>query len=212
MKLYYSVYMSTEKRNFIKKNTVNRRFLDIALLGETIFHTKDLANLWKIRNKNTLYTTLSRYAKEGLIHRIHNGLYSVNEKNINPYLIGVKVLHGNSYISCESILYDNGVINQKPRYISLVGSVSKRFFVNGQEFRARKLLDKFLFNNIGIKIIDGVPMASLERAIADTLYFSPKKYLDAFTSTLIDWKKIKKLALTIGYNIKIPQNYDASAK
>ena len=205
--------MSTEKANSIKKPIGSRRFADIALLDEFIFHTKDLANLWNIRNKNTLYKTLSRYEDSGLIHRIYNGLYSIGDiKNINPYLIGVKVLHGNAYISCEVVLYDAGIINQKPREITLVSLISKRFVVNDNKYRSRKLQNQFLFNNVGISIKDGVMIASVERAVADMMYFSPKKYLDAHNSKLIDWNKVKEIANEIGYNIKVPKIYDDITK
>lgn len=198
--------MSIEKVNFNKKTNVNRRFADIALLDEVVFHTKDLANLWNIKNKNTLYQTLSRYEKNGLLYRIYNSLYSISDiKNIDPYLLGVKALHFHSYISCESILYDNGIINQKPREITLVSNLSKRFKIRDFKFRSRRLQDKFLFNNTGIQIINGVQMASIERAILDMIYFSPKKYLDAYNSNLIDWDKVRELSLEIGYNIKIPR-------
>jgi predicted transcriptional regulator of viral defense system len=137
--------MSTEKVNLIKQAIGSRRFADIALLNETIFHAKDLANLWGIRNKNTLYKTLSRYESSGLIHRIYNGLYSIGQiKDINPYLVGSKVLHGNAYVSCESILYDKGIINQKPRDITLISSISKRFKIRENKFRSRRLQLKAL--------------------------------------------------------------------
>ncbi len=207
LELCYSVHMSTEKANLIKKPIGSKRFADIALLDETIFHAKDLANLWGIYNKNTLYKTLSRYEYSGLIHRIYNGLYSIGDiKDVNPYLIGVKVLHGHAYVSCESILYDKGIINQKPRDITLVSATSKRFTIREQKFRSRKLQNKFLFNNVGIEIVGGIMIASTERAVADMIYFSPKKYLDAYNSKLIDWNKVNEIADEIGYNIKIPIN------
>ena len=63
--------MSTEKKN-IKTSKISRqedRFAKIARLGEVVFHTKDLANLWRIENTNTLYTTIKRYIKKGLLFR-----------------------------------------------------------------------------------------------------------------------------------------------
>ena len=197
--------MSTEKANIDKKTRLNRRFADIALLDEEIFHTTDLANLWNIRNKNTLYKTLSRYSSQGIIHRIYNGLYSIYEmKDIDSYLLGVKILHGSAYVSTETILYDAGIINQKPREITFAGPISKRFSVGGYRYRSRKLQDKFLFNNAGIRIKDGLLTASTERAVLDMLYFSPRKYLDAYNSKLINWDKVRDLSNEIGYNIKIP--------
>ncbi len=198
--------MSTEKVKIMQKINKNKRFSDIASMGESVFHLKDLANLWNIRNKNTLYKTLSRYVASGLIYRIYNGLYSVKKiKDLDPYLLGVKAMRGDAYVSCESVLFDQGIVNQPPREITLVGKISKRFHIGGQKFRSRKLRDDFLFNSSGIEVKNGARMASVERAVADMFYFSPKKYLDAFNSNLIDWKKVNKISEDMGYNIKIPK-------
>lgn len=190
--------MSTEKRNI-------NRFSALSMLGEVVFHTKDLGVIWGISNQNTLNTTLSRYASRGFIYRVYNGLYSIkNPKDIDPYLLGTKALHGSAYVSCESILFDNGIINQPPREITLVGSVSKRFMVAGHQYHSRQLQDIFLFNNDGIEIKNGVRVASLSRAIADMLYFSPRKYMD---SNRVDWAEVRAIAEKIGYTIKY-QKYD----
>lgn len=61
------------------KNTTNYRFARLAQTGEVLFHTSDLANLWQIRNKNTLHTTIKRYTQKGLFFRIYRGFYSLKE-------------------------------------------------------------------------------------------------------------------------------------
>lgn len=199
--------------NNMQKTTKNKRFAMLAKLGEIVFHTKDLGNLWNIGNKNTLYATLSRYKSLGIIYRICNGLYSIKEpKDIDPYLIGTKFLRKYSYVSCESILFDNGIINQPPKEITLVSNISKRFNILGQKFRSRQLKNNFLFNNYGIYLKNNIRFATLERAIADTLYFNSKKYFDAFGSNLINWQKVKEIFKQVGYNIKIPKIYDDTSK
>jgi len=211
--LYFSLQISKEKMNDIQKTTTNKRFAMLANLGEVVFHTKDLGNLWNIRNKNTLYVTLSRYKSLGIIYRICNGLYSIkNPKDIDPYLISVKFLRKYSYISCESILFNSGIINQPSREITLVSSVSKRFIILGQKFRSRKLKKIFLFNDCGIYLKNNIRFATTERAIADILYFNPKKYFDAFDSNLINWQKVNEISKQVGYNIKIPKIYDDTSK
>ena len=87
------------KMSVHSRKSAGERFSDLAAMGEQIFHADDLANIWNIRNKSTLHMTLARYASQGLIHRIHKGLYSIkNPKDIHPYLLGVKALHGPAYI------------------------------------------------------------------------------------------------------------------
>jgi predicted transcriptional regulator of viral defense system len=189
------------------KITSGKRIADIATLGEIVFHAGDAANIWNIRNKNTLHKTLSRYVGKGMVYRIYKGLYSTKPiDDIDPYLLGVKALHGSAYISCESILFDNGVINQPPKEITLVSVLSKRFTIGGHVFRSRKLNDRFLSNTTGITMSGEVYMASLSRAVADMLHFNSKKYLDASNSKIIDWKDVSSIAREVGYNISIPKN------
>ena len=122
--------MSTEKSNAIlkQKSIGSRRFAQIAKLGQVIFHTKDLANLWQIKNANTLYVTLGRYAKSGLIFRIHKGFYALKPiEKLDPYQLGVKALSGYGYISAETVLADNGIIFQSQPAITLISAHSKNF-------------------------------------------------------------------------------------
>lgn len=184
--------------------SAGERISRIAALDEDLFHAGDAANIWGIRNKNTLNTTLSRYVASGAIRRVYKGLYSIkNINDIDPFLLGIKAIHAPAYVSCESVLYREGVLNQPPREITLVSASSKRFSIAGMEYRSRMMRDAFLMNDAGIEIKNGVRVASLARAVADMLYFSPKKYFDIGDSALIRWDEVKRVADTVGYRIKI---------
>lgn len=179
--------MSTEQIN-----TTQNRFAKLARLGEQVFHTDDLANLWGIDNKNTLYTTLKRYVKAGLIFRVYNGLYSIKPiDKIDPYLLGVRALHKFAYISAETIFSNAGIILQDVKYITIISSESKKFSIDSINYRSRQLDDRFLFNDSGIYIKNGVNVATTERAVADILYFQPNFYFD--NPNKIDWNKVKKI-------------------
>lgn len=195
---------SINKKNKDFRGTAGERFVSISMRGEVVFHASDLANLWGIHNKNTLYKTLSRYVAGGLIYRIHKGLYSVKKvSDIDPLLLGVKAIHTPAYVSCESVLYQNGILNQPPQEIILVSQSSKHFSIAGIRYRSRKMRDEFLFNDAGVDIKDGVRIASLPRAVADMLYFNPRKYFDVGDSRLIPIDKVKEIADAVGYTIKI---------
>ncbi len=181
-------------------NSTGKRFAELAKMGEQVFHTSDLANLWAIKNKNTLYMTLSRYHKRGLLNRIYKGLYSLQTVDkIDPYLLGIKALNKFAYLSCETVLADNGIIFQSSDSISLVSSQSKKFSIAKNNYQSRQLQDKYLFNTAGIKLKDGYYQATTERAVADMLYFNPYYYFDA--AKLINWSKVKKLQKEIGYDV-----------
>ncbi|MFH1537203.1 MAG: hypothetical protein ABID45_04390 [Patescibacteria group bacterium] len=182
-----------------KKNTTQYRFVKLARMNEIIFHSADLANIWNIKNKNTLYTTLTRYVKQGLIFRIYRGLYSIKPiEQLDPYLLGLKAMHKYCYISTETVLAQAGIMQQKMDYITLIGSKSKRFLIGNYNYYCRQLDDKFLFQYAGIIKKDGINIATTERAIADLLYFNKNAYFDA--KDKIDWKKVNKIQKILGYD------------
>ncbi len=190
-----------------QRNSTGPRFAQLARLGEGVFHAHDIANLWNIRNPNTLYKTLSRYVQSGLLYRVYKGLYALHKvSTVDPYLLGVKALHVPTYVSCESVLFDHGIINQRPQEITLMSHMAKQFSIQGHHFRSRALGDEALFNDAGIEISNGVRRATLPRAIADMLNVYPGKYLDAKESSLIDWEAVHEIATRVGYHIQIPKH------
>ena len=190
----------------VKRNTFSDRFSVLARLNEVVFHIDDMANLWKIKDRNTLHTTLKRYTQKGLLFRIYRGFYSIKPPNqIDSLFLGTKALHQYSYVSTETVLAKAGIIMQNASYMTLISPVSKKFSINNYSYRSRKLSDRFLFNNTGINIINNVLTASTERATADILYFNPKFYFDA--PKLINWKIVRKIQKEIGYPLT-QKNYD----
>lgn len=170
---------------------------------ERIFHLKDLSVLWNVENYNTLRTTIKRYCKNGLLHRIYKGFYSVipNEK-IDPALLGAKAIHGYCYLSTESILFSEGYISRKITYFTFVSEKSKRIFIGENQYLSRQLKPAHLFNPEGLILKNGLWQATIYRAIADMLYFSPKYHFDRE----IDWKKVKKMQQKIAYPLT-PNRY-----
>lgn len=220
--------MSTEQHNA----QTNNRFAELAKQGEVIFHTKDLANLWKIYNPNTLHTTIKRYVKNGFLQRIYKGFYALHPINdLNPYLLGIKALHSYAYISTETVLQNSGIIMQNIPYITLVGSQSRRFTIGKWNYRSRKLQDKYLYYSIKIGHADAAPKniseevdewklikvafhrktdwqtvnyATVNRAVADLLYFNPHAHFD--NEKAIDWGKVRETQKEIGYPLT-PNRY-----
>jgi len=181
-----------------KKTRQADKFAKIARLGEILFHVQDLASLWQIKNSNTLYTLLKRYRKKGLLFRIYKGFYSIKPlEQIDPIKLGIKALRGFAYVSVETALARAGIIQQNIYGITLVSARSKKFSISGNHYYSRRLKDMYLYQPAGIINENGVKTATVERAVADLLYFNPKAYFDA--ARLIDWKKVKKIQKEIGY-------------
>ncbi|MBU3918624.1 hypothetical protein KKC63_01825 [Patescibacteria group bacterium] len=165
---------------------------------KNLFHTQDLFLLWAIDSKNTLYTTIMRYVKKGVLIRIQKGLYSKTPLGqIDPVEIGMAFLHSFSYLSTETILSQVGVISQPIPYITLISNQSKKFKIKNHFYISRQMKNAFLFNEAGIIEKNNIKQATLERAVADMLYFSPKYHFDVPKS--IDWDKVKEIQKIIGY-------------
>ena len=165
---------------------------------QDLFHSQDLAFLWGIENRNTLYTTVKRYIKKGILVRIQKGFYSkVPLEQLNPLKLGSGFLHSFAYLSTESILTQAGIISQSIPYITFVSNQSKRFKIEDNLYISRRMKDEFLFNEAGIVEKDGVKQAIIERAVADLLYYNPNYHLDA--PSLINWEKVENIQKVIGF-------------
>lgn len=158
-------------------------------LEQKIFHTQDLAILWGITNKNTLYTTISRLVKKGVLISLQKGLYAtVPVEQLDPLKIGLAFLHRFAYLSTETVLSREGLISQVIYPLTFISDVSRKFKINEREYLVRRIKKEILFNPYGLMETDGVFLATPERAIADLLYFDPHYHFDQ--KEKIDWEKV----------------------
>src|SRR3989344_9035425 len=122
-----------------------------------LFHTTDLALLWEMDNKNTLYTTIKRYVQKGVLIPIHKGFYStVPIDQLDPFKLAIGYLHRFAYVSCETVLIREGIIFQKENYLTLISSVSRKFTISNHSYLVRRLKDSYLYYDRGIDNINGV--------------------------------------------------------
>ena len=196
MVIYYPVHMGTG----------SNRFAELAKISDVLFHTDDLANLWHITSKNTLYTTIKRYVQDGLLFRIYKGFYGIKPlAEIDPLLLGIKALHNYAYVSTETILVSEGIIQQQISAITMISAKTKKFTIGNQAYYSRKIPDKFLYQPDGIIANDhGARKANRYRAVADLLYLNPNVYLDG--NDMIDWQGVRQLQQKIGYPLT-PRRY-----
>jgi hypothetical protein len=167
-------------------------------LDRKIFHTNDLAILWKITNRHNLYLTITRYIDKGVLFPIYKGLYStVPLASLSPLELGQSIIHRYTYLTTESVLAQAGIISQTVYDYTFVADISKRVTVGSWSFRYRQLKDDYLHNPAGIVIQDGIFLASTERAVADMLYFNPKHHFDVPDS--IDFDNVKLIQKEVGY-------------
>jgi hypothetical protein len=167
-------------------------------LDQKLFHTQDLAVLWEITNKNTLYTVIKRYMAKGVLIPIYKGLYStVSLSQLSPERLGVALIHKYTYLSCETILAREGIIFQSVYPLTFVSSSPQKFQVGNLFYSFRQMKPEFLFNQTGINNVNGILIATAERAIADMQYFNPRYYFDSVNR--INWKAVKLIQKQVGY-------------
>ena len=171
---------------------------ELIKLDRKLYHSNDLAILWGITNRNTLYTTVKRYMQKGILIPVFKGLYStVPISQLDSRALGQAIIHKKAYLSTESVLAQAGVIAQAQYMYTFVSSISKKVTVGDMTFLYRQLHNIYLNNPTGIEAGDGFYVASVERAVADMLYFNPKYHFDIHES--IDWKKVKDIQKEVGY-------------
>lgn len=183
--------------NSIKEPSQHK--IDILLKQKKrLFHVSDLKLLWGISNKRTLYSVLGRYTQKGILIPIYRGFYSVLPlSQIDPIELGSSALHSYCYLSTESVLAQHGIIFQQLSAYTFCAPKNKQVHIGNLTFRSRQLTDKYLFNEVGINNEKHSKIATLERAVADMLYFNPRYHFDNHDS--INWSKVKKLQREISY-------------
>ena len=155
--------------------------LDVLLKQpQKIYHTNDLRILWGIAKSATLHQTISRLIKKRVLIKIYRGLYStIPISDLDPIELGFRLINRFCYLTTETILAQNGIINQSPNKITFVSNVSKKITIGDNIFLYRQLQDKYLYDSNGIiPQSNGVLVASATRAKTDMLYFQPNYHFD----------------------------------
>lgn len=192
------MYSINKQDNKKMANIKQNRFLSIAKLKSSVFHVSDLNRIWGIDNRQTLLIGLKRYVDSGLIHRIHRGLYSIEPiSKLDPVLLGAQVINSYCYLSAETILAKHGIIFQQVHYFTFISDQSKRFKIGDNNYHCRQLKKDFLYNDMGVNKTGKFNFATLERAVADVLYFNPKYHFD--NPDKINWPKVKNILASV-YN------------
>ena len=179
----------------------------LASAGQPLFHANDLAELLRIPNANTLRVTLHRLVRAKVLRRVWRGLYGILPAEvIDPAMLGSACLHRFCYLTTESVLRDEGYILQSMDAVTFASGVSRKFTAGGRRFVSRRLHPRFLHNQQGIITAGGVFRATVERAIADMLYFDPWYHFDR----PVNWKRVRSMQNIIGYPLT-PHRYADSA-
>ena len=192
------MYSIKNNKNIKLANIKQNRFLSIAKIGLTVFHTDDLARIWEINNRNTLLISLKRYVDSGLIYRLYRGFYSIKPvAELEPLSLGAQAINDYCYLSGETVLAKQGIIFQQLSHFTFIGKKTKRFRIGDYKYYCRRLKDEFLYNDVGVDKAGKFNLATPERAVADILYFNPKYHFD--NSAAINWQEVARIQAAV-YN------------
>jgi predicted transcriptional regulator of viral defense system len=178
----------------------------IETLGKDIFTIKDLQKLFP--EDAFIKISVNRLLKRGDLVQVIRGVYALNRNNLDIEKIAAQLYYP-SYISYESALAKYGIINQGYFGLTLATSRhSKQMVIAGVECNYSMLKPDLYF---GFDLIDGVFLASPEKAFLDELYLIclGKRNMDTSEWYLegLDWLKIQEYVrlFPARVNIKISE-------
>ena len=157
---------------------------------KTVLTTKEIALLWKERNKNNLKSKIFYYVKNGGLIRLRRGIFAKNKKyNFKELAVSI---YTPAYVSFETVLREEGVIFQHHNAVFVVSYLSKEVKCGGNKIVFRKIKYEVLINQSGIVNKNNFCQASKERAFLDMIYLFKNYHFDNLDG--LDWKKCFELA------------------
>jgi predicted transcriptional regulator of viral defense system len=137
----------------------------IETLGKAVFTIKDLRKLFP--EDAYIKTSVGRMLARGDLVQVVRGVYAVKQTDLDIEKVASQLYYP-SYISFESALAKYGIINQGRYGLTLATTRhSRQITIAGAECNYSKLKPALFF---GFDLIDGVYLASPEKAVLDELY------------------------------------------
>jgi len=167
----------------------------IKLLREkeiSLFSLSDLALLFKIGNRQTLYKKIQRLESTGIVEKLIKGKYLFKFNEVTDYTIA-NYLYAPSYISLESALSHYSIITGFPYSITSITVNKPRVLrCRNKEFSYSQISSPFYFGVV--KNTGGFLIADPEKALLDYIYFGTKglrnQEFDEMDLSIIDRKKL----------------------
>ncbi|MFA5830931.1 MAG: type IV toxin-antitoxin system AbiEi family antitoxin domain-containing protein [Candidatus Paceibacterota bacterium] len=171
----------------MSNKTQKGEYIEILLRStKTVFSTKDIALLWGEQSEASTRVRLSSYVKNGKLIRVRHGIYA-KDKNYDRFELATRI-YTPSYISFETVLTRSGVNFQYYGNIFVASYVTREIEADGQKISFLRMKDYVLSNTIGIEHMNGVAIATKERAFLDRIYISKDYHFDHLD--ILDWDKV----------------------
>lgn len=126
----------------------------------------DLTQLLGLGEKS-IYVSLSRLEKAGVLTRLKNGIYVLADQGIDLKIVANQLYYP-SYLSFETALGDLGIVSQKAYTLTFATTRRSKKDLLGQTEVEYRHLDKELF--FGFILKNNLYFAEPEKAFLDQLY------------------------------------------
>jgi len=158
---------------------------------QKVFTVDDLAILWNMPNRKKLWESIKYYLRSNRLQKIYSGVYVLADHEFDQLELAVN-LFTPSYISFFTALAVHGVNFQHYSQVHAMALASKTIKTQGLSFVYHQLKDEIFFNETGVEQRVTYKIASIERAICDSLYLVPSMTFDVLDAINID--KLQQVA------------------
>jgi predicted transcriptional regulator of viral defense system len=130
------------------------------------FTVADLEKILEMK-RDSLYVTLNRLVKDGVLIRLRRGVYQPEFQSLELERTANELYYP-SYLSFESALSRYGILSQIPYTMTFATNRrSKRISLVNREVEYKQLKKEYFF---GYKLEKGIYIAEPEKAVLDQLY------------------------------------------
>ncbi|MEI7562726.1 MAG: hypothetical protein WCJ39_03250 [bacterium] len=144
---------------------------------KTVFSFQEVKYFLKIPTDAGTKSFLQRAKANGSLGNPYKGYWTL--PNYDPMELACKIKK-NAYISCETVLFKEGVFFQfYGNTFSCASDDSRSYTIDGRNFPYYKIKTSILHNPIGIRQYDNYRIATPERALCDFVYLYPRASIDA---------------------------------
>ena len=155
-----------------------------------------LTLLTGVTNQNTLYKIVIRLIEKDILKTLIDGKYQVANSNSTDFEIA-NYIYNPSYISLESALSYYGILSQFSYTITSVTTKKSNVYeISEKEYKYSQIKNDFFY---GYKMIDGFLIATAEKALFDSIYFSLKGVININFKDLdlssVDIKKLESMII-----------------
>lgn len=156
---------------------------------QTVFSFTEIKSIFSGANNQKVKSALKYLTQKKEIVRISKGFYALNDAySVIEY---ANKLRTPSYVSLYTVLFENGVVFQPYDSIYLMSKRSETKLVNDKKIIYKNIKDDYLLNPFGINNQNNVSVASIERAICDTIYMFGIQHFD--NTSKIDFDLVKEI-------------------